>query len=606
MKGILKKGLLVACIAAISLTTIDCKKDKDDNTGLLLAALLFSQGTPEYTVVMVATLRDSNGVRIRDGRARIADPTSYLTPGQGTLEDYTSCVSSNITTAASTTLDGEFTLTFRTPSLTGSLDLQATDSSTYDVTYTAATAANTCSDIANLAATTFTNTLGTGKMAVALNLSDRTNTRQIAITSSGFSVDVKSVTVTVKGEYNLLNPTIGENICDGRNATSQVTKTGTIRASETWSGGIILSGTVEVKAGAKITVEPGTVVFGQRGSSLFLTEGGSIETKGTAASPVCFTSSNSPGSRFPGDWGGIVIVSNSSTITRSSAQTEGTTPATYPGSSASASRFAYTIIEFAGNEVAPGDELNGLSMYALDNSGSGAALDRVQVHRSLDDGFEWWGGNIDGRYLVATGGLDDDFDMDEGYAGTLTNLISFKYPANCGGSFSTDPHSFEADGINSGTRSCTVTNGAVPTTCTSNPTVSNFTSIGQNITSSEGMRLREGLRGTFSNGLIYDFAAFSIRCVNDAANFPTTSSSLTNVSAKAGATAAAQAGCSFTSVSETLTSLPITSVGNVTTTDCGFGATKPDFSTLSSVSQKGAQASDTTKWWEGWTVYRGR
>ncbi len=602
MKGIFKKGLVIASLLAFTLSTVNCEKKKDDDTGLLLAAyLLLNQ--PEYTTTLVATLKTGSGTNVTDGKVTLTDPNSILSTGQSTIEDFTTCA----TTAATGDTDGEFTIVFKTPGLTGNLNLVAVGS-------TGATPGTTsCANIANLAATTFTDSIGTANLALNINLSNKTSKDQVTITASGFSIVVKSVTVTVKGEYNLVNPTVAENVCDGKNIGfgGTVTKSGTISASETWSGGIILSGTVSVKSGVKITVEPGTVVFGQRGSSLFFTEGGSIETKGTAASPVCFTSANNLGSRFPGDWGGIVIVSNSSTITRSSAQTEGTTPATYPGTSASASRFAYTIIEFAGNEVAPGDELNGLSMYALDNSGSGAALDHVQVHRSLDDGFEWWGGNIEGKYLVATGGLDDDFDMDEGYAGTLTNLIAFKYPAACGGSASTDPHSFEADGINSGTRSCTVTNSATPTSCTSNPTVSNFTIIGQNITASEGMRLREGIRGTFSNGLIFGFKARAIRCNDQTASqdnggFPNTVSTISNVSFKAGDSSNQASTCTLTSVTESLTATPITTIGNVSDSDCGFGATKPDFSTLSSVSQKGAQAGDTAKWWDGWTVYRAR
>ena len=82
-------------------------------------------------------------------------------------------------------------------------------------------------------------------------------------------------------------------------------------------------------------------------------------------------------------------------------------------------------IEFAGYDVSggAGQELNSLSMYAV---GSGTTLEYVQTLAGLDDSFEWWGGAVDGRYLVSYESGDDHFDWTEGYRGRNQFLIGFQ------------------------------------------------------------------------------------------------------------------------------------------------------------------------------------
>ncbi|GBF51428.1 hypothetical protein LPTSP4_29640 [Leptospira ryugenii] len=652
MKHLMKKVTVMATVMLVSLNLINCPKDKDDNTGLLLAALLFLN-QPEYTVTITGILHTgSNGApantRMRDGLIKLSGGSGALVETT-TIQDGASCAtnvashyainncdyltstsgscSSNSSLIANT--NGEFTINFRINRADATFDIEVLRSNlasvlTATTNSCSATGSSTSSPTAStpvpdFSADALTNSQGRGTLTVRVNESNLTSKDQVSVTTDGFGVRIDKVVIVKKGTYNLESPTVGEQVCDGnRLSGSPTTKSGTISASETWSGGILLSGTVSVNNGAVITVEPGTVIFGQRGSSLFFTGGASLISNGSAESPVCFTSAATPGSRFPGDWGGIVLVGNGFNSRNSAGQTEGTTPVAYPGSSNSNSRLRYTIIEFAGNEVAPGDELNNLSMYSVDNSGSGAALQYVQTHRGLDDSFEWWGGTISGSYLVATGGLDDDFDADEGYGvnssgtstATLTNLIALKYPSACGGSFSTDPHSFEMDGTNSGTgrQTCVGTNGADPTgtSCLSNPTVSNFTIIGQNQVGGSGMRLREGMRGSFSNGLIWNFAGPAVECTNNS-GFPNSGVTMANTvyAGQSGAvTNAGAATCN--NVQATLTALPITALGNVADSGCGFGATKPDFAAISGAPNRGAQNSDTSRWWSGWTVYRAR
>lgn len=388
----------------------------------------------------------------------------------------------------------------------------------------------------------------------------------------------------------------GQDLCDGVGVPrpTQILE-GTITTPITVSGSAILRGTVFVRGGGSITVNPGSVVFGESGSSLFVSEGGSLTAEGSQNNPICFTSANEVGKRAPADWGGIVVIGNSSNVTRTGANTEGTTPQTYPGTQNATVRLKYVVIEFVGNEVAPGNELNGLSMYAVTNSSD---ISYVQIHRGLDDGFEWWGGNTPGKYLMVTAGLDDDFDMDEGFSGNLQFLISAKYPNNCGGTVSTDPHGFEMDGFDGNGTSA----GSGTDTATA-PTVSNFTTIGRNITAGEGMRFREGMRGNFTNGLVYGYITRNFNCINNPGTTGTTNPTVAaSVHGQTGKTNAIGSECAAFAASNDLSAVPIVSEGNIA--ECGAGTNKPDFTSIAGYETKGGGPTAEGKWWNGWTVYR--
>ncbi len=591
MKGILKKGLIVASIAALSLTTIDCKKDKKDDSGLLLAALYFLNQT-EYTVTMTGSLLDSSGIAVRDGKVSLtAGATDILVSGQTSLSDFTACqTNAPVTTTnqkVTDGLDGEFVLNFKVNAKTGTFNLTALGSTGASPTV------GTCDNVAALDPSTFTDAIGTAVMTLNINDADLSNTNQATISASGFSINIKSLVIVKKGTYNLVSPTVGENVCDGKSVTgTPEVLTGDITTAKTISNSAILSGTVTVKSGGSLTISPGAVIFGNRGSSLFIQDGGSVNATGTAAAPICFTSAQNPGSRYPSDWGGIVILGNGS-ATRSS-KTEGTTPQDYPRTTNATLTLKYAIIEFAGNEVAPGDELNGISSYAVTNASN---YSYVQIHRGLDDGFEWWGGNVAGDHLLVSGGLDDDFDMDEGFSGTLSTLIGVKYPTTCGGSPSTDPHGMEMDGSD--------TSGAARSFY-SNPTVSKFTLIGADITGGYGQRYREGMTGTFTNGLIWNFNTGNVLCNNNSGGGAATNPTTSTLFGTSGKSSTIGSQCTNTAVTASITALPITSLGNITSDSCGFSASKPDFTTLSSAPATGAGASADGKWWADWTVYRAR
>jgi hypothetical protein len=230
-----------------------------------------------------------------------------------------------------------------------------------------------------------------------------------------------------------------------------------------------------------------------------------------------FTSARAVGNRKPGDWGGIIIIGNA-TINRTGVATiltEG--PAgvneNYAGGNNDADSsgvLKYVRVEFAGYDVTgAGQELNSISSYAL---GSGTKYEYVQVLAGLDDGFEFWGGAPQGRYLVSYESGDDHFDWTEGFRGKLQFLIAFQrerlVPQTGAGILSSDPRGFEADGCENTLAGCTETadTTSVPF---SNPTIANFTLVGSTISGfpadGNGMVLRRGTGGWLHNGIVAAF-----------------------------------------------------------------------------------------------------
>ena len=66
---------------------------------------------------------------------------------------------------------------------------------------------------------------------------------------------------------------------------------------------------VFVRSGATLTIEPGTVIFGDTASkgALVIAQGGKVNSAGTADNPVIMTSPAPLGERQPQDWGGVII-----------------------------------------------------------------------------------------------------------------------------------------------------------------------------------------------------------------------------------------------------------------------------------------------------------
>ena len=315
-------------------------------------------------------------------------------------------------------------------------------------------------------------------------------------------------------------------LAPGRNVVEVTTD---ITSSTTWVVDNVyrLKGFRKVANGATLTIEPGTRVegdVGTTGSSLFVLRGARIVANGTAALPIVFTSSQAAGTRQPGDWGGLVLVGNGVINRADPTNLEGTgTTAENPlinyaggvDNADNSGTLRYVRVEFAGFGPAQDAELNSFTFAAV---GSGTTMEYLESLSGLDDSFEWFGGAADGKYFVSYEAGDDHFDMAEGFVGRLQYLIAFQsrilQPRPGAGNVSADPQAIEIDGCN-GT-GCAAGQTSQPYTI---PLVANFTIIGfpNTVTvpagGGRGAVLRRGTGGYYVNGLIGRFptAGLSLR-----------------------------------------------------------------------------------------------
>ena len=193
----------------------------------------------------------------------------------------------------------------------------------------------------------------------------------------------------------------------------------------------LLEGLVFVNEGQTLTIEAGTVIRAKTGqgsaaSALIIARGGTIMAEGTSTEPIIFTCENddlkgSVRTEAKGLWGGVIILGTARLNNQYGENHIEGIPlseprATYGGFSDdhSAGIFRYVSIRHAGTNIGEGNEINGLTLGAV---GSGTIIDHVEVISNADDGFEFFGGMVNSKYLVAYACQDDAFDFDEGFRG---------------------------------------------------------------------------------------------------------------------------------------------------------------------------------------------
>ncbi|HRY32508.1 MAG TPA: T9SS type A sorting domain-containing protein [Bacteroidales bacterium] len=255
-------------------------------------------------------------------------------------------------------------------------------------------------------------------------------------------------------------------------ATTITVNGGDMTTNTTWSAGqvYLLNGWVYVKDGVTLTIEPGTIIRGDKTNkgSLIIERGAKLIAQGTAGQPIVFTSNQAAGSRDYGDWGGIIICGRA-TVNQpgGEATIEGGVGAMYGGAASpddddNSGILEYVRVEFPGVAFAPNNEINGITFGGV---GRGTTIDYLQVSYCGDDSYEWFGGTVNCKHLVAFRGWDDEFDTDNGFRGMLQFGVALRDPAIADVSGS---NGFESDNDASGS-------GNTPFT---QPLFSNFSFFG--------------------------------------------------------------------------------------------------------------------------------
>jgi hypothetical protein len=310
--------------------------------------------------------------------------------------------------------------------------------------------------------------------------------------------------------------------CEYATPTSdKVTVDQPISVNTTWTADkkYLIKGFIEVESGATLTIEAGTRIFGDKATkgTLIINRGGKIEAVGTSADPIVFTSNEAAGNRAPGDWGGIIICGKAPVnLPGGTGVVEGGVEAVFGGTDAADNSgiLQYVRIEYPGIAFQPNNEINGLTLASV---GSGTTIDHVQVSYCGDDSFEWFGGTVNCKHLVAFGGLDDDFDMDNGYSGKVQFAVSLRDPDQADASGS---NGLEHDNDASGSGATPYTTPVLSNVSIFGPQATPSTTINSNYKRSNHLRRNTHSRvfnsvfAGFPTGLLVDGSACETNCDN--------------------------------------------------------------------------------------------
>ncbi|HBG53269.1 MAG TPA: hypothetical protein DDW70_03525, partial [Rikenellaceae bacterium] len=168
-----------------------------------------------------------------------------------------------------------------------------------------------------------------------------------------------------------------------------------------------------VKPGVTFTIEPGVIIVAKDDDVvdyILVEQGGKIDARGTAANPVVMTSER----KEAGAWGGVHICGLAPiNVTGTTSKSE-IGDALYGGSNVAdnSGTLSYIRVEYTGYAFSEEKEANGFTFYGV---GNGTVVDHLQSYKGSDDGFEWFGGTVNVKYLVATDNGDDSFDWTEGW-----------------------------------------------------------------------------------------------------------------------------------------------------------------------------------------------
>ncbi len=206
----------------------------------------------------------------------------------------------------------------------------------------------------------------------------------------------------------------------------------------------MLEGFVFVNPGQTLTIEEGTVIRAQTGqgenaSALIISRGAKIIAEGTQDKPIIFTveGDDLEGSvpiEARGLWGGLIILGNAQLNSEfNESKIEGIplseTRGIYGGSvnNDNSGILKYVSIRHGGTNIGADNEINGLTLGGV---GSGTTIEHVEVISNQDDGFEFFGGTVNCKYLAAAFCGDDAFDFDEGYRGKGQFWLAIQAPAS--------------------------------------------------------------------------------------------------------------------------------------------------------------------------------
>lgn len=219
-----------------------------------------------------------------------------------------------------------------------------------------------------------------------------------------------------------------------------------ITSDKTWTSDRIwiMNGKVVVQTGATLTIEPGTIIkaenkTGADATALVVARGAKVNATGTLSKPIIMTSVlddiNYKSVNFKGStlnnanqslWGGLIVLGKAAVgVSGGEDNIEGipALPFSLYGGNVdtdNSGTYKYISIRHSGAELAPGNELQGLTLGGV---GSGTILENIEIVASGDDGVEIFGGSVNVTNILVWAQGDDGIDLDQAYKGTIKNAM---------------------------------------------------------------------------------------------------------------------------------------------------------------------------------------
>jgi hypothetical protein len=203
---------------------------------------------------------------------------------------------------------------------------------------------------------------------------------------------------------------------------STITECTLLTADTTW----IIDGLITV-SGTTLKIEPGTTLAGINGTAsntsyMVIDRDAKIDAQGTEADPIIFTSADvavDGKAAAVGQWGGLTIIGNAANDQVAPYEVNADF---VPGKTDLADNsgvLTYVKVLNSGITMDVDKEINGLSLVGV---GSGTTIENITVEKSDDDCVELWGGTVNLTNVTVSECTDDQFDIDDGYSGTVVGL----------------------------------------------------------------------------------------------------------------------------------------------------------------------------------------
>lgn len=266
---------------------------------------------------------------------------------------------------------------------------------------------------------------------------------------------------------------------------------GEITADRTLSAGnsYTLSGGLHVKSGATLTIEQGVTIVAIDDNIvdyILIEQGAKMNAQGTISNPIIMTSEK----KLPGAWGGLHICGYAPiNVTGATSKSE-IGDATYGGNNKADNSgiYKYIRIEYTGYAFSEEKESNGITLYGV---GNGTTVEHIEAYKGSDDGFEWFGGTVNVKYVVSAYCSDDSFDWTEGWTGKGQFMLALQAPESSLG-YECDCL-IEADNNSKDALASPI----------SHPILSNLTLVGNGSSlNTRGVRLRAGTQVEIYNTIV--------------------------------------------------------------------------------------------------------